>query len=210
MNFHNTITAFVALICAQLISADSFSMQRCFCVSADEVGYIATYNWTTTKSVVWDSYQSYPRNDDACPSMCGTECNNDRSECWAVPEMHCYPKITREVWPDPPKYSCMQADEGRICGNEEALEINGKRSPLDLGWKKPRTEKLLNCGHECALIWPQKQMKSACSHLNVNKESKHYDQAFPCGYHWKGKNLWEDGWNGWGSQASCSLVIHVL
>ena len=75
----------------------------------------------------------------------------------------------------------MQADEGRIYGNEEALEINGKRFPLDLGWKKPRTEKLLSCGHECALIWPQKQMKSACSHLNVNKKSKHYDQAVPCG-----------------------------
>lgn len=82
----------VALICARLVSADSFSLQKCFCVSADEVGYVATYNWTTTtESIVWDNYQSYPRNDDACPTMCGTECNNDRSECWTVPELHVMP-----------------------------------------------------------------------------------------------------------------------
>jgi len=125
---HNIITAFVALVCARLVSADSFSMQKYFCVFADEVGYIATYNWTTTtKSIVWDNCKSYARNDDACPTMCGTECNNDCSECWAVPELQCYPRITGEVWPDPPKYSCLQADESRICGNEQALEIDGKR-----------------------------------------------------------------------------------
>jgi len=210
MNFHNIIIAFVALICAQLISADTFSLQKCFCVSADEVGYIATYNWTTTKSVVWDSYQSYPRDDDACPSMCGTECNNDRSECWAVPALQCYPRITGEVWPVPPKYSCMQADEGRICGNEQAFEINGKRHPLGMHWNKPRTETLLSCSHECALIWPQKQMRSACSHLNVNKKSKHYDQAVPCGYIWKGNKLYESGFAWWGSMATCALLEYDL
>jgi len=210
MDFHNIIPALVALICVHLISADSFSMQRCFCVSTDEVGYIATYNWTTTKSIVWDVYQSYSRHDDVCPHMCGTECNNDRSECWAVPEMHCYPKITREVWPDPPAHACWQADEGRICGNEDEVVINGKRMSTDLSSGTRTAETPLSCSHECQLIWPQKQMKSACSHLNVNKKSKHYDQALPCGYHWKGNNLWEDGWNAWGSHASCSLVTSVL
>jgi len=49
------------------------------------------------------------------------------------PRAACYARITDEVWPDPPKYSCLQADEGRICGNEHAVEINGKRFPLGMG-----------------------------------------------------------------------------
>jgi hypothetical protein len=77
-----------------------------------------------------------------------------------------------------------------MCGGEGALQIDGQLQTLSRARAKLGYEKKLDCSRECEERLPG--MKSACTHLNTNGKSKHYNEAVPCGYRWKGKKLWED------------------
>ena len=92
------------------------------------------------------------------------------------------------VWPDYKK-ACVVVDGKRMCADQGALQIDERVQYLHKFNTAQSYEKKLDCSAECAAQWPEKEMKSACTHLNTNRKSKHYDQAVPCGYFWNGKKL---------------------
>jgi len=105
----------------------------------------------------------------------------------------------RKVWPDYTK-ACVTVDDGRrMCGSQGNLEINGQLQTLYPPKATLSYQKKLDCSNECRERWPgpketKSGMKSACTHLNTNRKSKHYNQAVPCGYKWKGNRLYEVAW----------------
>jgi len=78
-----------------------------------------------------------------------------------------------------------------MCGSRGYLEMDGQLQILYPPKAKLFYEKKLDCSAECREAWPEKEMKSACTHLNTNRKSKHYDQAVPCGHKWDGNKLRE-------------------
>jgi len=117
----------------------------------------------------------------------------------------------RKVWPDYTK-ACVTVDDGRrMCASQGDLEIDGRLQTLYPHSKTKATlsyEKKLDCSAECRERWPETKagMKSACTHLNTNRKSKHYNQAVPCGYTWRGKQLMEEAWrNGLGEACAVDM-----
>jgi len=194
-------------------------MTRCYCVSDTEMGWVAIYNLTSpsfrgmyfnSSSTVWYRNGTVPRDDFDRPHMCGKECNADRSDCWDVPrksrslsyqlardspltpffcaEVTQYSSLIRRSWPDYTK-ACVQVDGRRMCADQSSLQVDGQVQYIHRYNAAQSYETKLDCSAECLAQWPEKEMKSACTHLNTNKKSKHYDQAVPCGHFWKGNKL---------------------
>lgn len=206
------IASLLALAFAQAALAETFTAQKCFCVSEAEVGYIMTYTYNETwgvpgLGVVWSRQGLQPRKSaDVCPDLCGTECNADRSNCWDVPQLDwCNQGLTFAASPKVPLTTCTDHAGVDYCANDYEFKIGGKRrSFLPQHPKKRRhREKLLSCTAECQRAWPGKGMRSACSHINTNKKSKHYDEAVPCGWGWSGGELKEKSNRSYGGLATC-------
>jgi len=171
------IASLLALAFAQAALEETFIAQKCFCVSEAEVGYIVTYTYNRTwgdpsTGFVWHRQGLQPRKSaDVCPDLCGTECNADRSEC------------------KQPFTLCVDDEGVEYCANDYDFRIGGKRVSFLPRHKRQHRKKLLSCTAECHRAWPEKEMRSACSHINTNPKSKHYDEAVPCGGPGKAETL---------------------
>ena len=100
-----------------------------------------------------------------------------------------YPSIIAHAWPSDHRTTCVTVSGVRLCASASALQIDGTVQDLTAGHASAVYERKESCGAECAAQWPGKEMRSACSHVNNNRKSKHYDQAVPCGFYWSGNRL---------------------
>jgi len=119
--------------------------------------------------------------------------------------------MMRKVWPDYTK-ACVTVDDGRrMCADLSALQIDGQVRYIHKYNSAHTYEKKLDCSNECRERWPETKetksgIKSACTHLNTNRKSKHYNQAVPCGYRWKGNRLYEVAWRD-GLVEACAVDV---
>lgn len=177
------------------------------------MGYIMTYNYTSNidgRNVAWDRHALQPRKNAICPDLCGQECNADQTECYDVPQLdHCYNRTTNGASPRMPHTLCATKQGTQYCADDYTFQIDGGRKTWLQGVKKVTREKLVDCDIECRQTWLEKHMKSACSHINTNPKSRHYNEKVPCGYYWHGKELVEDGWPH-GRSAACRLDTYPI
>ena len=104
-------------------------------------------------------------------------------------DMAQYASMTSRVWPSDYRTSCVTVAGARMCASPSALQIDGTVQDLSAGHASAVYERKVDCSAECAVQWPEKEMKSACSHGNDNRKSKRYNEAVPCGYYWSGKRF---------------------
>jgi len=179
-------------IVVQTAIADSYNVKRCYCVSPTQVGYVTTYNWTSVpndnRKYSWERHDTRRRDDKACRWITGEQCTSDMSECWRMPALwRCYKDLTDVSNPHNFKYACTTIDGKRICAHDKVIEVDGARTVMK--YRKYEAKKVLDCSDECRNMWPEKDMKSACSHTNTNEKSKHYGEDVPNGYQWQGRHL---------------------
>jgi hypothetical protein len=157
-----TLTSILAC-CLTLRSsvADRFGMKNCYCVSPTEVGYLITYNYTTSLSEevhTWNRNGTQARNDDMCPLFSGKQCaTNDDSDCWAIPQVQCYPAITDAAMPRTFAGKCVAvASMGeRICADSRRVKI-GPQLYL-MPHRRNSGKHVTGCNEECSSMWPAKR-----------------------------------------------------
>ena len=119
-------------------------------------------------------------------------------------DVYQYASVVNRVWPSDYRTACVTVNGKRMCASPDALQIDGLVQDLSTGHASVYCEKKTDCSEECAAQWPEKEMKSACSHLNANEKSKHYDQPVPCGFFWRRNKLIEISG---GKDETCALDV---